>query len=72
MFVGIQGFISQIDENGDGVGNFTLLARQPYSSNLSEFSMRPVGHFQMEIINKTIPVRIFVKVMHIILHDLTQ
>ena len=62
-FVGIQGFISQIDENGDGVGNFTLLARQPFITNVTDFSMRPVGHFQMDRMNKIIPVSLYSKLI---------
>ena len=47
-YSGIQGFLSQIDDNGDAEGNYTLLARQAFKSSLSNYSMRPVGHFRLD------------------------
>ena len=46
---GIQGFMTYIDEQGNAEGNYTLLARTPFSSSMYErnYSMRPVGHFQI-------------------------
>ena len=44
---GIQGFMSYIDENGDAEGNYTLLARMPYESQYGNYSMLPVGHFEV-------------------------
>ncbi|XP_045214115.2 receptor-type guanylate cyclase Gyc76C-like [Mercenaria mercenaria] len=55
-YVGIQGFISHIDENGDAEGNYTLLSRQPFKTNLSDYSMRPVGHFEMDKNYNGLPV----------------
>ncbi|KAH3862698.1 receptor-type guanylate cyclase Gyc76C-like [Dreissena polymorpha] len=52
----IQGFQVHIDKNGDAEGNYTLLSRQPYTSNFSEYSMRPVGHFQMGRDSDLLPV----------------
>lgn len=44
---GIQGFMSYMDENGDTEGNYTVLARAPYPSDYGNYSMLPVGHFQI-------------------------
>lgn len=57
-FAGIQGFVSHIDENGDAEGNYTLLSRQPYVTNLSDYSMRPVGHFEIDKNYNGLPVRL--------------
>lgn len=37
-----------IDDNGDAEGNYTLLSRVPHVSQHANYSMRPVGHFQMD------------------------
>lgn len=42
---GVQGFMSHIDKNGDAEGNYTVLARESFVSQYSNFSMRPVGYF---------------------------
>lgn len=55
-YVGIQGFVSHIDENGDAEGNYTLLSRQPYVTNVSDYSMRPVGHFEIDKNYNGLPV----------------
>jgi hypothetical protein len=57
---GIQGYISHIDENGDAEGNYTLLSRQPYKTNLSDYSMRPVGHFEMDKNYNGLPVSLYI------------
>ncbi|ESO83957.1 hypothetical protein LOTGIDRAFT_108278 [Lottia gigantea] len=46
-YTSIQGFLSKIDENGDAEGNYTLLARVKYKTAYADYSMLPVGHFQM-------------------------
>ncbi|KAI0211265.1 Receptor-type guanylate cyclase Gyc76C [Lamellibrachia satsuma] len=46
-YMSIQGFMSYIDENGDAEGNYTLLARMPFESQYGNYSMLPVGHFQV-------------------------
>ncbi|KAK3591719.1 hypothetical protein CHS0354_019484, partial [Potamilus streckersoni] len=47
-YTGIQGHLSHIDENGDAEGNYTLLSRKEIESNLSKYSMQPVGYFEMD------------------------
>ena len=44
---GIQGFESYIDENGDAEGNYTVLARQPFVSDFGNYSLLPIGHFEI-------------------------
>ncbi|XP_041363434.1 receptor-type guanylate cyclase Gyc76C-like [Gigantopelta aegis] len=46
-FTSIQGYLSHIDENGDAEGNYTVLARTWFPSYHTNYSMRPVGHFQV-------------------------
>ncbi|CAH1793794.1 unnamed protein product [Owenia fusiformis] len=50
----IQGFMSYIDNQGDAEGNYTVLSRQPFVSTHANYSMMPVGHFQIE--NNELPV----------------
>ncbi|XP_050390613.1 receptor-type guanylate cyclase Gyc76C [Patella vulgata] len=47
-YTSIQGFLSHIDENGDAEGNYTLLSRAWFESFYANYSMMPVGHFQIE------------------------
>ena len=47
VFIGIQGFQSRLDKNGDAEGNYTVLFRVPYRSDYTNYSMRPVGHFEV-------------------------
>jgi len=53
---GIQGYQVHIDENGDAEGNYTLLSRQQYKTNVSEYSMLPAGHFQIGKQGSGLPV----------------
>ena len=39
--------MSYMDDNGDADGNYTVLSRIPFVSDYSNFSMLPVGHFQI-------------------------
>ncbi|ELT90006.1 hypothetical protein CAPTEDRAFT_179119 [Capitella teleta] len=43
----IQGFLSYMDDNGDTQGNYTVLARAPSVSQFGNYTMLPVGHFQI-------------------------
>ena len=52
---GVQGFLAYIDENGDALGNYTVLTRTPLESEFSNYSMLPVGHFEMAS-DKGLPV----------------
>ncbi|XP_052770331.1 receptor-type guanylate cyclase Gyc76C-like [Mya arenaria] len=55
-YTSIQGYQVHIDKNGDAEGNYTLLSRQPYKTNLSDYSMLPVGHFQIGRVSSGPPV----------------
>lgn len=50
--------MSYMDENGDAEGNYTLLARVPFSSG---YSMQPVGLFQWD---KRLPVSIILCIIY--------
>ena len=56
LIQGIQGYQVHIDENGDAEGNYTLLSRQQYKTNVSEYSMLPAGHFQIGKQGSGLPV----------------
>ena len=45
--LGIQGFLSRMDENGDAEGNFTVLSYAPIQSKYTNYSLLPVGHFRL-------------------------
>ena len=53
--LGIQDVSIYIDENGDAEGNYVVLARQPFTSLHSNYSVLPVGNFSLEE-NATMPV----------------
>ncbi len=55
MISGVQGFLVHMDENGDAEGNYTVLSRMPFNSTFGNFSMLPVGQFQIGA-NNTLPV----------------
>ena len=56
LLSGIQGFLSYIDENGDAEGNYTVLARKPYYSQHANYSMLPVGQFEIAAGDRFLPV----------------
>ena len=37
-----------MDENGDAEGNYTLLSRVKLNEKGPDYSMQPVGHFELE------------------------
>ena len=43
----MQGFLSHIDVNGDAEGNYTVLSRVPFLTQYGNYSMKPVGHFEI-------------------------
>lgn len=47
---GIQGFQSHIDENGDALGNYSILAWKEGTpvNGTANFSMNPVGSFTID------------------------
>ena len=56
LLTGIQGFFTYIDDNGDAEGNYTLLCRQEHESQYGNYSMLPVGHFEIGSLGAQLPV----------------
>lgn len=55
LCIGILGYATRIDINGDAEGNYTLLALKAYPSSVYNYSMRPVANFKMDA-SASIPV----------------